>query len=221
MMHGDGVQPGPEWLLMVETKTLAPPYKPLALALVRWRMAKNFDPAARLGGTGMDLHLADCQERLQLWRGRLTSQGSTPEYMENVITPTIKVSERIVNAICVDVVDLGTVKTPWGNKPQVKLVFESDEPDQYGEQRILVRTFHKHTHSMSALSIAVKSWCNRNLDDEEAIGALDLASLVGEQARLKLEPTPTKNGGSFDKIIEFLPPGEVHVQHVKYQRDED
>lgn len=140
---------------------------------------------------------------------------------EVIMTPTRQGTERIVNAVCVDVIDLGDVRTPWGNKPQVKLALESDEQDPYGEHRILVRTFHKHTHPMSALSIAVKSWCGRDLEQEEAIGTLDLASLVGEQVRLKLQPTPTRAGGSFDKITEFLPPGEVHVQPEKYQREED
>lgn len=103
----------------------------------------------------------------------------------------------------------------------MELVFESDETDQYGEQRILVRRFHKHTHEMSSLSIALKSWCNRNPWEEEAIGGLDLNNLVGQQARLKLQPTRTKNGGSFDKIADILPPGEVHVQPFKYHREED
>jgi hypothetical protein len=140
---------------------------------------------------------------------------------EVVITPTQQGTERIVNAVCVDVVDLGTVKTPWGNKPQVKFVFETDEQDPYGEHRILVRTFHTHTHPMSALSTAVKSWCGRDLEQEEAVGTLDLTSFIGDQGRLKLQPTPTKSGGSFDKVIEFLPPGEVQVQPEKYQREED
>jgi hypothetical protein len=140
---------------------------------------------------------------------------------ETITTPQQQACEKIVNAVCVDTIDLGTVKTPWGNKPQVKLVFESDQQDQYGEQRILVRFFHKHTHEMSALSIAVKTWTGRNLGDEEAIGALDLNTLIGRQARLKLQPTVTKNGGSFDKIAEILPPGKVEVQAWKYHRDEE
>jgi hypothetical protein len=137
-----------------------------------------------------------------------------------IITPIQQASETIVNAVCVDVVDLGTVKTPWGNKPQVKVVFETDLLDQYGEQRILIRTFHKHTHEKSALSIAVKSWCGRDLAQEDAAGELDLTSLIGGQARLKLQPTLTKSGGSFDKIAEILSPGEVHVQPIKYQRED-
>jgi hypothetical protein len=113
------------------------------------------------------------------------------------------------------------VKTPWGNKPQVDLVFESDELDHYGEHRILKRTFHKHTHPMSALSIAVKAWCGRDLEQEEAISGLDLTTLIGEQVRLKLQPTPTKNGRMFDKLVDFMPAGELHVQATKYQRDEE
>jgi hypothetical protein len=140
--------------------------------------------------------------------------------METVtITPTQQASETVVNAICVDVVDLGRVSTPWGKKPQVKCVFETDQMDQYGDRRILVRTFHKHTHEKSALNMAVKSWCGRDLGQEEEDGTLDLNTLIGQQVRLKLEPTLTKNGGTFDKIIEFLPPGNVEVQQVKYHRE--
>ena len=74
----------------------------------------------------------------------------------DIVIPTQQASEPIVNALCVDVVDLGTVKTPWGNKPQVNLVFESDETDQYGEQRILIRTFNiKEFISMLTLSWVV------------------------------------------------------------------
>lgn len=142
--------------------------------------------------------------------------------METItINPTQPASERTVNAVCVDVLDLGTVKTPWGKQPQVEVVFESDETDQYGEQRILVPRFHKHTHEMSSLSIALKCWCNRNVWEEEAIGGLDLNNLVGQLARLKLQPTRTKNGNSFDKITEILPPGEVHVEPFKYSQEQD
>ena len=140
---------------------------------------------------------------------------------DSVIVPPQQALERIVNALCVDAVDLGTVKTPWGSKPQVNLVFESDETDHYGEQRILIRTFNKYAHEQSALSVPVKSWCGRDLASEEEAGELDLTTLIGQQARLKLQPTVTKSGNTFDKIVEFLPPGDVHVQQFKYRPEED
>ena len=142
--------------------------------------------------------------------------------MENtIVNPAQCGSDRIVNALCVDVVDLGSVKTPWGNKPQMNLVFETDETDQYGEHRILIRTFNKYAYQNSALTLAVNSWCGRDLSNEESAGLLDLPNLIGLQARLKLQPTVTKSGNTFDKIVEFLPPGKVHVQQCKYRREED
>jgi len=151
-----------------------------------------------------------------------------PEQIDNApimetieITPPQGTAETIVNAVCVDVIDLGKVKTPWGTKPMVKAVFETDLLDEYGEQRILIRAFHKHPHEKSALSIAVKSWCGRNLAEEEEAGVFDLKILIGQQARLKLEPTLAQNGNSFDKVAEILPPGKVHVQAVKYHTEEN
>ncbi len=141
--------------------------------------------------------------------------------MRTVITPTQQGTDRIVNAACVDVIDLGIVNKPWGDTPQVDLVFESDETDGYGEHRILKRTFNKYTNPMSALSIAVKNWCGRDLEQEEVINGLDLTTLIGEQVRLKLQPTPTRNGRMFDKLVDFMPPGEVHVQATKYRREQD
>ena len=124
-----------------------------------------------------------------------------------------------VNAVCVDVVDLGIVDTPWGRKPQVRMVFETDQMNDYGEPRNLIRTFNMHTHEKSALSINVATWNGRNLRQEDEDGQLDLSTLIGQQAHLKLEQTITKNGNAFDKIVEILPAGEVHVSPSgKYRR---
>jgi hypothetical protein len=133
-------------------------------------------------------------------------------------TTTQQTSDTI-NAVCVDVVDLGIVDTPWGRKPQVRTVFETDQQNDYGEPRTLIRTFNMHTHEKSALSINVASWTGRNLSQEAEDGQLNLSTLVGQQARLKLEPTLTKNGNAYDKIVEILPAGEVHVvPSGKYRR---
>jgi hypothetical protein len=137
--------------------------------------------------------------------------------MEN---PTHDVLEQVVNAICVDVIDLGKIQTPWGIKPQIKFIFESDDTDEYGEQRLLIRTFHKHPHEKSALSIAMKSWTNRNLSEEAANGKWSVKNQKGQQARLKLQTTLTESGKCFDKIVEILPAGDVHVTPFKYTEQE-
>ena len=71
-----------------------------------------------------------------------------------------------VNAVIVAVEDLGTVETPYGKKPQVKVTFESDVANDFGGQRRFVRIFNKFFHVKSALCIAVKSWSGRDLAAE-------------------------------------------------------
>ena len=126
-----------------------------------------------------------------------------------------------VNAVCVDVIDLGIVETPWGHKPQVKFVFESDQRSLFGEQRILVRTFNKSTYKKSALRQFVKSWCDRDLAEEANCGTMDLHNLIGQQARLKTLLTPTQRGGWFDQIVAIRKPGKVQLQPSgNYQRQD-
>ena len=148
-----------------------------------------------------------------------------PNQMKNMAIINVKKQTEqqapVINAVCVDVVDLGTVETPWGRKPQVKFVFESDQLNLYGEQRLLIRTFNKNTYEKSALSIALKSWCGRDLAQEESNGTLDLNRQVGQQATLEIKATISKGGTPYDKIVGILPPGVVEVQASgRYQREE-
>ena len=141
--------------------------------------------------------------------------------MDKTLVATPQASP-IVNAVCVAVEDLGTVQTPFGMKPQVKFVFESDAVNDYGEQRCFVRTFNKFFHEKSALSIAVKSWLNRDLAAEnEKVGEVDLQSFVDGQARLQLEAIKTSSGKPFDKVVAILPPGAVEVQPTKRNENQD
>jgi len=131
-------------------------------------------------------------------------------------------ASNIVNAVCVEVEELGTVATPFGDKPQVKVTFDSDVLNEHGGQRRFVRTFNKFFNDKSALSIAVKSWLNRDLAIEnETQEDVNLQSLVGQQAKLKLEPIVTKSGNPFDKVAEILPPGTVKVQPSNRKEKQD
>ena len=87
-----------------------------------------------------------------------------------------------VNAVCVDVIDHGTVETPWGDKPRISFAFETDVLDENGNPKILTRTFNNYAYSKSALTEAIKDWLDLDIsgDDED----YDLANCVGRQARL-------------------------------------
>lgn len=114
-------------------------------------------------------------------------------------------ASRYVNAVCIAAEDMGIIETKYGKKPMLKFTFEIDELDQYGSKRKLTRLFHKHTHSMSALSVAAKSWCDRDLaEEEENTGDVDWQSFVDLSACLKIEPGLVKEGKRYINIVEIL-----------------
>jgi hypothetical protein len=111
-----------------------------------------------------------------------------------------------INAVCTAVEDMGVMTTQYGKKPMLKFTFEIDELNQYGEKRRLTRLFHKHFHPLSALSVAAKAWCDRDLAaEEENIGDVDLQSFEDTPAKLKIEPGAEYNGKRYDNITEILP----------------
>jgi len=115
-------------------------------------------------------------------------------------------ASHYVSAVCAAVEDLGVISTKFGIKSMVKFAFDTDELDEYGQKRRLTRLFHRHTHPLSALSTAVKSWCDRDLAaEEECQGRVNWQSFVGTGASLKLVPGAVKDGRCFDNITEILP----------------
>ena len=112
----------------------------------------------------------------------------------------------IVSAVCVEVTDLGVVKTGYGPKPRVRFCFDTDLKDASGNRRRLYRTFNICYHEMSALCAAAKSWTGRDLVREhEEVGEVDLNSFVDLEARLRLESNTVASGTTYQNIAEILP----------------
>jgi hypothetical protein len=61
------------------------------------------------------------------------------------------------------------------------------------------------------LSLSLKKWLGVDLAEEERENRLNLNSYIGQQARLEIEPSVSKAGRNFDKIIDILPPGPVKM----------
>lgn len=117
------------------------------------------------------------------------------------------------NAKCIAVEDMGVMATRFGTKPMVKFTFETDQVDEFGAKRRLTRLFHKHHHPLSALSLAAKSWCKRDLaGEDENTGEVDLQTFVDMPACIKLEPGSVKDGRRYDNIVEILPLNDEGVE---------
>src|SRR3989304_2084867 len=90
--------------------------------------------------------------------------------------------EGLHQAVCVDVIDLGLVKTEWGEKPKVRLIFQialfnDDESEQYnpdfteGDRRFEVRRdFGLSLSEKSLLRPFLESWRGRKFTKEELEG---------------------------------------------------
>ena len=116
-----------------------------------------------------------------------------------------------VNAKCVEVDDLGVVETDFGKKPMVRFVFEVISEDGSAGRR-LWRPFHKNFYEKSALCVEVKSWCGRDLSQEnKKIGEPDLNEFTGETATLKIETRVGRQGTSYENITAILPGEEIDV----------
>ena len=115
-----------------------------------------------------------------------------------------------MNAVCVDVLDHGMQETPWGVKPRLDLVFETDGEDEFGNPKIISRTFNNFAFSKSALTAEIKSWLGLDISGDDK--GWDVKGCVGRQARLTTTETVSRNGNAYTKIEAITPPGAVHVQ---------
>lgn len=85
------------------------------------------------------------------------------------------------NAVCVDVIDLGIVVTPYGDKPQLKLVFELGGRDADGNPITIGQKFTASLHEKAKLAIFLGKWRGKPVAEGEMI---DLRKLIGVSASL-------------------------------------
>ena len=123
-----------------------------------------------------------------------------------------------VQAVCVDVIDLGKVETPWGTKPKIKYVFEINQVNKSGYRATVSRTFTKSMYEKSALRPAIEKWIGCALTEEEA-SAFKPTAMKGRPCTLKLTPTISKGGNEYSKIVEISTPSAYPLTPSgKYRR---
>ena len=61
-------------------------------------------------------------------------------------------------AVCIDVIDLGTQPTQWGDKEKLKLMFQLEETKEDGSPLTIGRNYTRSLHEKAALRKDLKSW---------------------------------------------------------------
>lgn len=132
--------------------------------------------------------------------------------MSLVVTESPKVeyippSEGLHQAVMVDVVDLGVLETPWGDKHKCTLVFETDELDPEG---VPLRVSKRYTLSLSEKSNLrqdLERWRGKAFEPKELKKGFDLESLLGLNATVYVAHRLTDER-LFANIQTILPPAK-------------
>lgn len=134
--------------------------------------------------------------------------------------------EGLHQAICVDVVDLGLVKTEWGEKPKVALIFQLALLNEDGTEELshdfdppkryeVRRNFGLSLSGKSALRPFLEAWRGRKFTKEELEG-FDLEKLIGVNCQLQIIHNLSEQGRTFANIQAAVPLGrgmqKVHAQ---------
>ncbi len=110
-------------------------------------------------------------------------------------------------AVCVDIDDLGMQQTNYGEKHQLKLVFELDQQRSDGGPIRMGRKYTATLNEKGALRGDLKSWRGADLTVEEK-NEFNLEKLVGAQAQLNVEEFQKQDGTAGTAIGAILPPAD-------------
>lgn len=104
--------------------------------------------------------------------------------------------EGLYSAVCVDVVDLGLVKTQWGENYKVQIRWQLEEQDPESDPQrpyMVLATYTNSLHEKSRLRPMLEAWRGRKFSAEELDG-FDLEKLLGVNCQVQVIHNITDKG---------------------------
>lgn len=128
-------------------------------------------------------------------------------------------------AICIDVVDLGLQTTSYGDKYQIKLVFQLDQERSDGKPMRIGRKYTKTLDDKGNFRKDLKSWRGADLTTEE-LAEFDADKLIGAQAQVLITEFQKTDGTAGTSIGAITPPADdqdlkADEEYVRVQDRED
>ena len=94
--------------------------------------------------------------------------------------------EGLHQAVCVDVVDLGVLKTTWGDKHKVRIAWQIEEENTDTGRRFDCRKqYNLSLHEKATLRKDLESWRGRKFTEEELAG-FDLERLLNVNCQIQV-----------------------------------
>lgn len=134
-----------------------------------------------------------------------------------VFTPA---PEGVHSAVCVDVINLGTVDTQFGKKPKCRIVFEINKKMDDGRPFTAAKTYTVSLNEKSNLHKDLRSWKGKPFTSQELQG-FDLERLIGAPCQVAISHVD-KDGTTYANITMIMKPekGKVYVASGSYKRAE-
>jgi hypothetical protein len=126
-------------------------------------------------------------------------------------------------AVCVDVIDLGIVPTPWGEAPQIKIVWQLEEKDPKTDKRFIVsRKFTPSLHEKAHLRQMLESWRGRKFTKDEE-KEFDIENLLGVNCQLQIIHNVKAEGETFANVQAVVgpPKGSIKLRAENFTRQVD
>ncbi len=96
--------------------------------------------------------------------------------------------EGTFQSVCCDIVDLGLKETQYStNKyPFVRIVFQIEEKNQYGNRYTVSRQFKLSSHPDSGLRQFLESWMDKTFTEADFAVGFNVENLIGENAVIEI-----------------------------------
>jgi len=131
--------------------------------------------------------------------------------------------EGLWPAVCVDVVDLGITKTPWGDAPQIKIVWQLEEKDPETDKRFVVqRRFTPSLGERSNLRKCLEAWRGRKFTKDEQ-EEFDIEKLLGANCQVQIIHNVKAEGETWANVQAIVPPAKnsTKLRAEDYTREID
>ena len=131
--------------------------------------------------------------------------------------------EGLHQAVCCDVIDLGSVAGTWGDKHKVRLVWQIDEMNQETSRPFDVRKqYSLSLHDRATLRKDLESWRGRKFTADELKG-FDLEKLLGVNCQVQVVQDISEEGTTWANVQAIVPAPRSAVKLVprEYVRMQD
>ena len=121
-------------------------------------------------------------------------------------------------AVCVDVRDLGTIETKFGDKQMVVLVFELEATNANGDRYFLQKRYNKSLHPKSNLRKDLERWRGQPFTDKDLQYGFNLEKVIDVTAMVYVEYQQTERG-KWANVESLLPAPDLQLEPSgSYQR---